>query len=220
MNARRQWIKLYVSEWLRGSIREEAVEIRGIFADLLALAGDSAYGEIGIIKLANGIGLADQTIAGILNIPPAIWLAAKERLSNHPDPRENRIELLPLPQGYAIKIINWRRYQSEYARQKPYRKAKKRVSAAPSSEKKIEEEDREGDRDDLSVTQVTRKVTSKVTSGVTGSLPPIPKNASFETIKELEDLRRQIFDEEKRPNSGRLQNLKDRYLKLIGIYET
>jgi hypothetical protein len=224
---RRTWIKLFCDNWLRGSIRQESLEVRAIFADLLALAGDSAFGDSGLIKLASGIGIADATIAGILNIPPEVWLAAKERLSNHPDPKENRIELLPLSQGYAIKIINWRRYQSEYQRQKAYqdiyRKRKKTArqktpSSPPSSPKKNEEEEEgEGEGEQIP-RQLSPNLSPNLSPPLIGSLPPIPKNATFETIRELEDLRRQIFDEEKSPNSGRLQTLRNRYLKLVGIY--
>lgn len=122
---RTTWIKLYSESWLRGSIRKETCEIRSVFVDLLTMAGDSAYGDIGTIQLADGVGFSDDLIAGMLNIPPNVWLKAKKRFASHPDTKENRIEIIKLKQGYAIKIINWVKYQSEYERQKPYRKQKK-----------------------------------------------------------------------------------------------
>lgn len=158
---RRTWIKLFCDQWLRGSIRKESIETRGIFADLLAMAGDSGYGDDGLIQLAEGIGFTDELIAGILNVSPQVWLAVKKRLLNHPDPDENRIEIIPLSQGFSIQILNWTRYQSEYRRQKPYREAKKeeRSPSPPKEEKIIEGEgDREGEGEEK-VTKVTKKVT-------------------------------------------------------------
>ena len=77
---RRTWIKIYADKWLRGTIREEPPEIRGIWIDLLALAGDSAYGDEGIIRLAPGCGLTDEQICVILNINNDLWQRAKQRL--------------------------------------------------------------------------------------------------------------------------------------------
>jgi len=127
---RRAWVKLFCERWLRGSIRKEPLEVRAIFTDLLAMAGDAAYGDPdvasnGIIQLADCVGFTDESISGILNIPLETWLRAKDRLSNHPDPEENRIQVAPLSHGFSIKILNWETYQSEYRRQKKYREAKK-----------------------------------------------------------------------------------------------
>jgi hypothetical protein len=124
---RREWFRIFSGRWLRGSLRKEAAEVRGIFADLLALAGDSAYGDDGIIQLADEVGVTDELIKDILNISMTLWLRVKDRLSNHPDPKENRIQIIPTKKGYAIKIINWKKYQSEYRRQKKYRDKKKKT---------------------------------------------------------------------------------------------
>ena len=122
---RRTWIKLFCDNWLRGSIRAEDLETRATFMDLLALAGDSAYGDKGIIQLADGVGFTDEIIAGILNIPLEIWLKTKVRLSNHPDKNENRIIIQNINHGFSISIINWEKYQSEYERTKQYKSTKK-----------------------------------------------------------------------------------------------
>lgn len=119
---RRTWIKLYSNKVLRGSIRQEDPIVRSVFFDLLAMAADSAYGDSGIIKLADDVGFTDGNISGILNISLDIWKKAKKRLSDHPKPKENRIRIIPLKQDYAIEIINWKKYQSEYERQKKTRK--------------------------------------------------------------------------------------------------
>ena len=122
--SRRSWIKLHCEGWLRGSIRSEDYRVRAVFADLLAMAGDSAYGDTGKIALAPGVGWQDQAIATVLNLPLDVWLQAKARLSNHPTPKETRIRIIEAPIGYIIEIIKWKEYQSEYQRQSPYRREK------------------------------------------------------------------------------------------------
>ena len=67
--SRRTWIKVYPESWLRGSIRKESCEIRSVFIDLLTMAGDSAYGDVGMIQLADGVGFTDDIITSMLNIP-------------------------------------------------------------------------------------------------------------------------------------------------------
>jgi len=116
----RKWIKLHCEPWLSGTIREEQPDIRSVFVDLLALAGGGQYGDIGEVKLSNGIGLTDKQIAEILHISKALWRRAKERFL-----QSERIEITP--KG-AIRIINWPKYQSEYQRQKPYRTPKSEES--------------------------------------------------------------------------------------------
>jgi len=121
---RRTWIKLFCDQWLRGSIRQENFGVRAVFADLITMAGDSAWGEDGIIQIAENVGFTDELFSNVLNIPLDVWLSAKERLSNHPDKNENRIEITSLLMGFSIKILNWKKYQSEYERQKPHREPK------------------------------------------------------------------------------------------------
>ena len=112
----RTWIKVYCDNWLSGTIREEQPDVRSVWIDLLTLAGNGQFGDIGEIKLANGIGLTDGQIAEILHINKALWNKSKQRFL-----LSKRIEITP--KG-AIKIVNWSKYQSEYQRQKPYRKPK------------------------------------------------------------------------------------------------
>ena len=102
---RRTWIKIFCDNWLRGTIREETPSIRGIWVDLLTLAGDSAYGDIGKISLAKRCGLSDEQICVVLNIDKELWKKAKKRLLKTERIRVN---------GYnEIKISNWKKYQSE-----------------------------------------------------------------------------------------------------------
>ena len=118
----RTWIKVHCREWIEGTLRAEAPEIRGVWADLLALAGSGSYHDMGEIKPCNGVGFTDRQICEILAIKPALWRKAKQRLLE-----TDRIKITP--KG-AISIVNWKKYQSEYARQKPYRTAKAAGSAS------------------------------------------------------------------------------------------
>lgn len=113
----RTWIKIYCGNWLRGSLRQDTPALRGIWADVLALAGDLSYGEDGVIKLAENVGLTDNQIAGILCISLNEWAVAKARLLETVRIRVN--------QNNTIEVVNWKVYQSEYGRQKPYREGKK-----------------------------------------------------------------------------------------------
>lgn len=111
---RRTWIKIFSEKWLRGSIRQEKPEVRGIWIDLLALAADSAYGDSGLIRLAPGVGLRDEQIAKMLNLTPQLWVATRVRLE--------KTDRISINKDKEITITNWKKYQSEYNRQKPYRK--------------------------------------------------------------------------------------------------
>ena len=148
---RRTWFKVFVSPWLRGTLREETAELRGVWADVLALAGDSAYGDKGTIQLAPGVGLTDAQIIDVLKLKPGEWEGAKPRLEE--------TDRITVNGGNCIQIVNWERYQSEYERQKPYRTTSHKTDKKPRKPKKekkkrgvITEGDkgrlhREGDRD-------------------------------------------------------------------------
>jgi hypothetical protein len=111
----RTWIKIFCDKWLEGSIRQDTPEIRGTWIDVLALAGSGKYGDIGEIKVTSRIGLSDEQIAGIFNISAELWIKIKNRLIE-----TKRIAVSPTN---VITISNWAKYQSEYNRQKRYRKA-------------------------------------------------------------------------------------------------
>ena len=55
----RTWFKIFADKWLTGTIREETPSVRGIFVDLLALAGGGEFGDSGVISLKNGVGMSD-----------------------------------------------------------------------------------------------------------------------------------------------------------------
>lgn len=112
----RTWIKLYCDKWLEGSIRDEAPDVRAIFIDLLALAGSGKYGDTGEIKLQNGVGFSTIQLRNLLKTSYFLLKKALKQLQN-----SNRISI---NQAGVITIVNWKKYQSEYERQKPYRNQK------------------------------------------------------------------------------------------------
>ncbi|MFC2042140.1 hypothetical protein ACFLTV_01370 [Chloroflexota bacterium] len=127
----RTWIKLYCDQWLSGTLREETAELRGVFADLLALAGSGKYGDTGTISLQNGVGLTDLQFEKLLKITKFQWRKCKRRLIS-----TDRIEV---NSDNVVTIINWKKYQSEYERQRPYRNQKLHP--------KVSTDDYTGDRD-------------------------------------------------------------------------
>jgi len=148
----RTWIKIFCNKWIEGTLRHETPEVRGIWIDLLALVGNGQYGDGGELKIAPAMGLMDEQISTILKTPLEIWKKAKERLVE-----SQRIEVGP---GNVITITNWKKYQSEYSRQKPYRHTVTKsdkdrllpgVTATPVTQSDSGEgegdRDREGDRE-------------------------------------------------------------------------
>ena len=131
----RTWIKVYCEKWLQGTLREDTAEIRGIWIDILTLAGSGQYGDTGEIKLTNGVGFTDRQISEILHIKTTSWRRAKQRFIE-----TERIKISP--KG-AIQISNWSKYQSEYRRQKPYRQH----SSMPESKSPFANPLRERDRE-------------------------------------------------------------------------
>jgi len=112
---RRTWIKIFVTGWLHGSIRWQLeADERGVWADLIALAGEC--GKDGALVDNDDRPYPRSFIAGQLNIPQELLdrTVAKCRHEGRIDNRDD-----------AIVITNWKTYQSEYQRQKPYREGKK-----------------------------------------------------------------------------------------------
>ena len=110
----RKWIKLWVAESLRGTIRFDFTPAeRGVWYDLLALAGDCR--QDGLIAPGSDEAYPLRWIAGTLNISPSLLQRTLEKCKTY-----TRIEV----NGHGILILNWNRYQSEYERQKPFRAKK------------------------------------------------------------------------------------------------
>ncbi len=107
----RRWIKLWVAESLRGTIRFDFTPAeRGVWYDLLSMAGDCRID--GYIASGTDKGYPLPWIAGTLNIPEKILKETIDKCI-----ATDLIE--QTEQG--LHIINWSKYQSEYDRQKKYR---------------------------------------------------------------------------------------------------
>jgi hypothetical protein len=110
----RTWIKLYCDKWLDGTIRDEPLEIRAAFVDLLMLAGSGRWGDAGRIALTEKQGFPDDGFAKIIGISAQKWNKIKAVLIE--------TERIILEDNNIILINNWAKYQSEYKRQQSYRK--------------------------------------------------------------------------------------------------
>lgn len=110
---RRSWVKLWVTGWLHGSIRWQlgAAE-RATWADLICMAGECS--QNGKVCDNDGRALPIEYIANTLNISLDLLSSTIEKCK-----AEGRIENR---EDGVIVISNWNAYQSEYERQKKYRK--------------------------------------------------------------------------------------------------
>ncbi len=111
--------RIYRKSWpydnLFGTLRHELDSAqRGVWNDLLDMA------KIGRVRpglVSPGVGKAynHEWLAAFLNTPLELLEESLKLLKETKRITEN---------GAGIEILNWRRYQTEYDRQKPYREAK------------------------------------------------------------------------------------------------
>jgi len=176
----RTWIKLYCDNWISGSLREEKLEVRGIWASLLALAGSGLYGDTGEIMIQNGVGLTDSQFQKVLHLSRKQWLHAKKRLLD-----SGRITV---DGQNAIRIINWQKYQSEYNRTKKYR-TKSTPESTPEREIEIDKE-RESENPQMNIQDGIDTIFKKVREymGYPEKPDPIadPKSESSHILNMLE----------------------------------
>ena len=110
------WVKLWVAECLTGTIRWELEpDERGVWYDLLLLAGDCR--TPGIISANETTPMPRRTIAGRLNIDEKLLEKTISKCV-----ASGRIEIDEMG---LIHIFKWAKFQSDYQRQKPYRKKAK-----------------------------------------------------------------------------------------------
>lgn len=108
---KKRWIKLYVTGWLHGTIRWQlSSEERGVWADFLALAGETQ--KDGAICDNDGRPLPLDFIASQFNI--------KRSLLNRFLTIAKSENMITEKNG-VLYVTNYQSYQSEYERQKPYR---------------------------------------------------------------------------------------------------
>lgn len=140
---RKSWIKLWTHETLHGTTsRELKPDERCIWFEFLCLAGESPIE--GTICIDRGIPYSDKQLAALLNCPVGLIRRAKKKMIFAGKIVENDTTI-DEKTAKIIKICNWKRYQSEYSRQKPYRYEKSRDSLA----KLQQEVTSEGDNDEL-----------------------------------------------------------------------
>lgn len=177
--SQRTWIKIYCDKWINGTLREEPLALRGLWVDLLTLAGNGTYGDAGKIGLPQNVPLTDNQVAAILKIEPQEWLDGKSRLIETDRVRETAEGL--------IEIINWKKYQSEYSRQKSYRqKLQHKVTAksAQEKEKEIEIEIENSTKDNIS-TNTNNNSSYSTSAPDRKKIGPLPKeNVQFDFDKE------------------------------------
>ena len=102
---RYDWIKIWVEDWLEGSIKDEDIDVRGVLIGLITYAGKT--GGNGKIELTKEIGLSDEQLSVVLNVPLEVWEKAKKRLKK---------EEIEVEKGNIIRLKKWKKYQhiSEY----------------------------------------------------------------------------------------------------------
>lgn len=126
----RTWVKVYCNAWLTKSISQESLELRGAWITLLCVAGNGQYGDDGVIKLVDEVGIPDLGLAKLLHISRQKWGVMKSKLI-----RDQRIRV---DKNNIITILNWSKYQGEYQRQKPYRERGKLQPKVTSESDKAE----------------------------------------------------------------------------------
>lgn len=109
---RRTWIKIYPIDCLDGSIRYQLEpDERGVWYDLLNFSAICV--EPGVISDKDSRPYPHSFIANRLNISVELLERTLDKCK-----QEGRIS----ENTSGIHITNWKAYQSEYDRQKPYRK--------------------------------------------------------------------------------------------------
>jgi hypothetical protein len=155
----RTWFKIYANKWLTGSLRGQSAVTRAVFIDLLALCADGKYSDDGLLQMLPAVGYDLQTMSKITGLD---WRTMKA----HVDILEE-IGCIKRLENNILCICNWTKYQSEYDRQKPYRKVTKEVT-------------------DIVTTEVTTPVTGKVTQEIEIEIEN-KKNISKDIFKEIFD---------------------------------
>jgi hypothetical protein len=126
--SRRNWVKLWTHEWLTGTVRWQLNgEQRGMWADLLALAGDSRFPGIVTPGEDAGkfIGYPVSYFAGLFRCSERTVIAAFKLFE-----QQKRIRF---GKGREIYILNWEKYQSEYQEKRQRKQYKKDSAQTPKN---------------------------------------------------------------------------------------
>lgn len=117
---RRTWVKFWCLPWTEGTIGRAPIAVRGTFATLLALIGDCKYADTGCLKMVDNLGFPDEAIAAMLRIDPRTWAEHKTYLQQGC----GKDALIAVSATNVISICSWEKFQSEYRRQRKYRRKK------------------------------------------------------------------------------------------------
>jgi len=104
-------------------ISELAASERWAWVGILLMAGDSnEEGRVFLRKDTSGnlIGYSNATLAELLGLEPMELESAKSKMIKY--------DKISIDENHVIHISNWKKYQSEYARQKPYRESDEKNS--------------------------------------------------------------------------------------------
>ena len=178
--SRREWYKDLTHEVLRGELRVDfdddqwlGIIARDVERGLMAMSADSAYGNDGIVAIADKVGLTDEQYAKVLNIPIEVWLRGKKELL-----RRKLIVTREVDVGFHIFVVDWKRHQPDYTRTRKYRDRKEKEAksrAALQDEVQSFKEGYKGGRQDAVLKTTVRG--------------PHPSRAKF--LEMVEDLRKQ-----------------------------
>ena len=114
------YVKISVTGWLHGSIRWQLDPAeRSVWADLIAWAGQCRMD--GLIADNDGRALPREYIANQLNIPQVLLDSTIAKCRHEGRLADNDGDIF---------LVNFKQYQDEYTRQKPYRDAKKEAEQA------------------------------------------------------------------------------------------
>jgi 5-methylcytosine-specific restriction endonuclease McrA len=98
-------------------IDELTNEERWSWIGLLLLAGDNP--KEGEISLGRNMGYTDEQICKLIDVPIDVFARAKAKMIV-PAQNQDKPKIL-VDKRNVIQIVNWKKYQSEYERQKPHR---------------------------------------------------------------------------------------------------
>ena len=127
---RRTWVKLWVNEWLDGTTRFEISDAqRAFWTDLLAMAGRSRFpGVICAGKINDEfVGYPINKFQALMSEP--LDVESTFELFKRTGKVTFRITSESPTKLYMLELTNWDKYQSEYQRQKKYRRPKLQRSA-------------------------------------------------------------------------------------------
>ena len=105
-----QYIRIWVFETLQGTTFTELnCEERGVFWSLCVMAGSNNRNP-GIVELRDGVGYSLATLAELLNCQLDALKLHLQKL------KSRKINKIYVRKNGTIKIVNWKKYQTIYAR--------------------------------------------------------------------------------------------------------